>query len=106
MCSGTSCRCPKPPTFKFVLGEYHSLRPNIFGPMAPCSTPYPWLTIASFAVVVDDERLISVGRVWHWRLSSYSAELWAILVASAGPSQPVVIHSDSPTIVQQYMQSS
>lgn len=42
---------------------------------------YPWLTMASYAVVAEDASLIVSGRVWHWRLSSYSAELWAILAA-------------------------
>lgn len=43
-------------------------------------TTHPWLTLASYAVVADDETLLSVGRVFHWGLSSYTAELWAILV--------------------------
>ena len=37
---------------------------------------YPWLTLAAFAVVAEDLSLIASGRVLHWRLSSYSAELW------------------------------
>ena len=66
-------------------------------------TPYPWLAIASFAVIAADESIIAVGRVRHWRLSSYSAELWAILVAFAGAEQPLVIHTDSLTIVKQFL---
>ena len=63
---------------------------------------YPWLTMASFAVVAEDTSLISSGRVWHWRLSSYSAELWAILVAFSTAAQPIVVHTDSLTIVKQF----
>ena len=60
---------------------------------------HPWLTIASFAVV---EELLAAGRVLHWRLSSYSAELGAILVAFALAEQPLVVHSDSLTIVNEF----
>ena len=63
---------------------------------------YPWLTLAAFAVVAEDLSLIASGRVLHWRLSSYSAELWAVLVAFANATQPLVVHSDSLTIVQQF----
>ena len=37
---------------------------------------HPWHTMASFAVVAADESLLAAGRVYHWRLSSYTAELW------------------------------
>ena len=63
---------------------------------------HPWLTLASFAVVGDDEQLLSAGLVRHWRLSSYSAELWAILAAFAGAKGPLVIHTDSQTVVNQF----
>ena len=66
-------------------------------------TAYPWLAIASFAVIAADESIISVGRVRHWRLSSYTAELWAIVVAFARAEQPLVIHTDSLTIVKQFL---
>ena len=66
-------------------------------------TAYPWLAIASFAVIAADESILSVGRVRHWRLSSYTAELWAIVVAFAGATQPLVIHTDSLTIVKQFL---
>lgn len=63
---------------------------------------YPWLTVASFAVVGQDGSLLDTGRVRHWRLSSYSAELWAVLAAFAMAKSPLVIHSDSLTIVNQF----
>lgn len=63
---------------------------------------YPWLTVASFAVVGQDGSLLDTGRVRHWRLSSYSAELWAVLAAFAMANSPMVIHSDSLTIVNQF----
>ena len=63
---------------------------------------YPWLTMASYAVVADDGRLLDSGRVWHWRLSSYSAELWAILAAFSAATEPIVVHTDSLTIVNQF----
>lgn len=60
---------------------------------------HPWHTIASFAVVAENEELLAAGQVYHWRLSSCSAELWALLVAFAIAEQPLVVHSDSLTIV-------
>ena len=63
---------------------------------------YPWLTVASYAVVGCDGSLLDSGRVRHWRLSSYSAELWAVLAAFAMAHGPLVIHSDSLTIVNQF----
>ena len=38
---------------------------------------YPWLTMASYAVVADDGRLLESGHVWHWR--------FAATVRSCGP---------------------
>lgn len=63
---------------------------------------HPWLTLASFAVVTDDEQLLAAGQVRHWRLSSYSAELWAVLVAFAMAEQPLAVHTDSLTVVNQF----
>lgn len=63
---------------------------------------YPWLTMASFAIVAEDASLLMSGRVRHWRLSSYSAELWAVLAAFSAATQPIVVHSDSLTIVKQF----
>ena len=65
-------------------------------------TTHPWLAVAAYAVVGPDQSELAVGRVMHWRLSSYSAELWGVLVAFAMASQPLVIHTDSLTIVQQF----
>ena len=63
---------------------------------------HPWLTLASFAVVADDGSLLIAGQVKHWRLSSYTAELWAVLAAFAAAREPLVVHSDSLTIVNQF----
>ena len=65
-------------------------------------THHPWLSLAAYAVVAENEELLAVGRVRHWRLSSYSAELWAILTAFALAETPLVIHTDSLTIVNQF----
>ena len=63
---------------------------------------YPWLTLAAFSVISDDATVVASGPVLHWRLSSYSAELWAVLVAFAMADRPLIVHSDSLTIVQQF----
>ena len=63
---------------------------------------YPWLTLAAYSVIAENEDILAVGSVQHWRLSSYSAELWAVLIAFATSAQPLVVHTDSLTIVQQF----
>ena len=63
---------------------------------------HPWITMASFAVVSADQQLLASGQVHHWRLSSYTAELWAVLTAFAMAEQPLVVHTDSLTVVDQY----
>ena len=63
---------------------------------------YPWLTLAAYSVIAENEDVLAVGSVQHWRLSSYTAELWAILIAFATATQPLVVHTDSLTIVQQF----
>ena len=60
--------------------------------------------MASFAVVAADESLLAAGRVYHWRLSSYTAELWGLLVAFAIADQPLVVHTGSLTIVNQFQE--
>ena len=63
---------------------------------------HPWLALASLAVVSHHGSLLAAGRVRHWRLSSYTAELWAVMYAFAMSSTPLVIHTDSLTIVSQF----
>ena len=56
-------------------------------------------------LVLDDETVFKVAYVacvYHWRLSSYSAELWAIIEAFAECSCPLTIHADSLTVVKQF----
>ena len=65
-------------------------------------THHPWLSLAAYAVIAENEELLAAGRVHHWRLSSYSAELWAVLTAFAMAETPLVIHTDSLTIVNPF----
>ena len=48
--------------------------------------------------------MVAAGKVHHWALSSYTAELFAILVAFASATGPCIIHTDSLTIVQQFQE--
>ena len=61
-----------------------------------CSKSF-WRARAAYAVIDEN-----AGKVHHWSISSYTAGLFAILVAFAAASGPCVIHTDSLTIVQQY----
>ena len=63
---------------------------------------HPWLALASFAVISQHGTLLAADRVRHWRLASYTAELWAVLFAFAMSTTPLVIHTDSLAIVSQF----
>ena len=59
------------------------------------------LTCAGFAVVDCVGRVISHGPVHQWAIGSYTAELLAVLVAFCESSQPVQLHCDCKTLVDQ-----
>ena len=61
-----------------------------------------WKTRAAYAVIASNTCVVAAGKVHHWALSSYTAELFAILVAFASATGPCIIHTDSLTIVQQF----
>lgn len=53
-----------------------------------------WFTIGGFAVISSYGTVVHCGRVFHWALSAYSCELWALIVAFASSKSPIVCHSD------------
>ena len=59
------------------------------------------LTCAGFAVVNADNQVIAHGPVAHWSLTSYTAELWALIHAFTYASGPVHVRSDCKTLVDQ-----
>ena len=65
-----------------------------------------WKTRAAFAVIDEWGHVVTSGKVYHWCLSSYTAELYAIIVAFAAAEGPCVIHTDSLTVVQQFQRLS
>ena len=60
-----------------------------------------WLTTGSFAVIDESLNVCRSGAVFHWSLSSYTTELWAILEACAYADTNVIIGSDCQTVVGQ-----
>ena len=60
-----------------------------------------WLTTATYAVIAEDFSVVSQGQVNAWNLASYTAELWAVVVACTKACGPTNIFSDSLTVVQQ-----
>ena len=58
-------------------------------------------TIAAFAVVDATGHLRKSGAVNHWSLSAYAAELFAVIVAFADASRPILIHCDCKSLVDQ-----
>ena len=63
-----------------------------------------WFTIGGFSVVSSEGTLLAKGPVFHWALSAYSCELWAIIVAFAVSCNPIVCHSDCLSICDQLRQ--
>ena len=63
-----------------------------------------WLTTASFAAVDSQGHCLAKGEVKHWSLSSYAAELWAIVYVVARFPQKLEIYSDCQTVVKQFHQ--
>ena len=59
------------------------------------------LTCAGFAVVDCNQIVTASGPVCHWTISSYTAELWALLYAFLSATGPVEIRSDCKTLVEQ-----
>ena len=57
------------------------------------------LTAAGFAIIQEDGSTFAAGPVSHLSLSSYSAELWAIVVATAMANCCLCIYSDCREVV-------
>ena len=60
-----------------------------------------WLTAGGFSVVDQSLQVCRRGPVFHWSLSSYATELWAILEACSYAETRVIIGSDCLTVVGQ-----
>ena len=56
------------------------------------------LTCAGFSVINHDGSTLHQGPVHHWNLSSYAAELWALIVAFAAASGPIQVRTDCKTM--------
>ena len=64
-----------------------------------------WLCAGGFAVIDDDGACIQSGEVHSFLLTSYTTELWAVIVAASSASSWIEIFSDCKTVVEhvQYM---
>ena len=60
-----------------------------------------WITNATFAILDESQKIRHKGLVQRWNLSSYAAELWAVLVACAQASFPTTIYCDCLSVVEQ-----
>ena len=58
-----------------------------------------WLASAAYAIVNDDAVCIECKPVFHFAITPYAAELYAILRAVARTEGPVVVHTDCQTVV-------
>ena len=58
------------------------------------------LTCAGFAIVKEGGVVVNEGPVHHWNMSSYTAELWAVIVAIASASGPIHIRTDCKSMAE------
>lgn len=61
-----------------------------------------WITSAAFAIYNEQETCVASGPVHHFALSSYSAELYAILVAACLAPAGVTVYTDCQTVVNMF----
>ena len=61
-----------------------------------------WFCSGAYAVINARGKLVSSGAVSHWALSSYSCELWAILVAFFGSENNTVCVTDCLSVFHQF----
>ena len=61
-----------------------------------------WFCSGAYAVIDAQGKLVSSGGVSHWALSSYSCELWAILVAFFGSQNNAVCVTDCLSVFHQF----
>ena len=61
-----------------------------------------WLQSAGYAVIGENDQIITSGPVKHWSLTSYTSELWAIVKAISTATTSLCIYTDCKTIVDQF----
>ena len=61
-----------------------------------------WLSSGGFAIVDHCSREVFGGPVFHLQISSYTTELWAVVVAIHKCTCPTKVFSDCQTIVDQF----
>ena len=59
-----------------------------------------WHTIGGFAIIDHNDCVVNSGEVHHFALTSFSCELWAVIVAFLGATGPLYIHSDCDSLVK------
>lgn len=66
----------------------------------PNGNHYWWIT-GGYSVVSAEAELVHAGEVCHPAMSSYTTELFALLIAFATSESPIVVHSDCDSLVAQ-----
>lgn len=59
-------------------------------------------TLGAYSVIAEGGRVIAKGPVNHIALNPYACELWAVINAISRAMQPIIIHSDCLSIVNQF----
>ena len=63
-----------------------------------------WLTSGGFSIVDQNHHEVFGGPVYNLSLSSYSTELWAIVVAIRSCTGPTTVYTDCQTVVNQFQE--
>ena len=60
-----------------------------------------WITNAAYAILDEHRNIRHQGVVFHWAVSAYIAEFWAIIIACASAAFPTTIFCDCKSVVDQ-----
>ena len=61
-----------------------------------------WLQSGGFAIVDETSSIIAAGPIRHWHMSSYTVELWAIVVAFSTAKTGISIFTDCLQVVKHF----
>lgn len=99
---------------RFSISKTHELPLNLWTDVTPLTYAHLWTdgscdfnqyylhTLGAFSVIAEGGRVLNKGPVHHISLNPYACELWAVVCAASQALQPVIIHSDCLSIVNQF----
>ncbi len=97
---------------RLQISDPHKLHIQPWSPSSCCQVSHVWTdgscelshmfwhTVGGYAIIDCNDCIIDSGEVFHFALTSFSCELWAVVVAFVYSEAPLCIHSDCDSLVQ------